>query len=488
MINIQVIHQYDCEVLITGGGPAGSCLAYHLAEQGIQAIVLESKKFPRDKTCGDAVSAVAISELERLGITKLKAFKNFNEINQVALFVEGEKIDVSLADSDKPKGRVIPRFLLDNWIYEAAKEKGVEYIENTKLIDYSTGQDYVLVKAQGSDRSIRYFKTKVLVGADGSNSTVARILQGGKPADDFKLLGLRAYYEGISGPSDRCDIFFSKSNFPGLFWFFPIGTDQANIGSAMIASTVPKNQSHAKHLLQKQITDDPNFAERIGQGKIRGKITGWPLKFKDPSSKVVGQGVILIGDAAGLINPLSGDGIQYALLSARWAAEHLAECSKDNDFSDVVLQKFKYKLDQETAYDIALSSLLVQITRNRSLTTLWMEVLQVLFDRARDDEEYAAIIAGIFDGSYPSYKALDPTFLIKSLLQGVIYIADSSTSFMAKGPESWIKNTNNLGQEGVRILQDIRNQPIDHISWLLEIAKNTMTVGKHAIKHSRNRI
>ena len=78
MIRVKVVQKYDCDVLIVGGGPGGSSLAYRLAESGLKTIVLEAQTFPRDKVCGDGISPIALSELEKLGITDLEKFKKAN--------------------------------------------------------------------------------------------------------------------------------------------------------------------------------------------------------------------------------------------------------------------------------------------------------------------------------------------------------------------------------------------------------------------------
>ncbi len=486
MIKVQQIHKYDCEVLITGGGPAGSTLAYYLASSGIDTMVLEAKQFPRDKTCGDGVSAIAVTELENLGITELDEFKEQNQIKQVALFVEDRKTVLDLPQTQNQRGRVIPRYILDNLIAKKARNSGATYLENTKLISYEHSSAYVSSVVQNPDGTQSSLKSRVLIGADGSNSTVARLLHGGKPGKDFQLLGLRAYFEGITGPSDRCDFYFSKKNFPGIFWIFPINPDRANIGSAMIASTVPGNQEHAKKMLLDMISNNIHFKDRIGEGKPSEKIHGWPLKYKDPSKPLFGPGVLLIGDAAGLINPLSGDGIQYALLSARWAADCLKACSSENDYSLENLTKYQEIVDQETTYDLAMSSLLVQISRNRSLTSVWLEILSVLFDKAENDQDYADIITGIFDGSHPSYKALGPDFIIKTLLHGALSVGGATAKYVSQGPEKWIEKSTDLGQLGLNVLHNIQKQPAQHLNWLINITKNTLIVGKHTIKHTRH--
>lgn len=486
MITIQPIYKFDCEVLIAGGGPAGSSLAFYLARKGIKVIVLEAQTFPRDKICGDAVSAVALAELNKMGITNLEEFTRSNEINDVALFIEQQKVTVDLSRAEHLpfQGRVIPRLQLDNWIYEAAKKAGAVFLEDTRLINYSINDNYVSAEIKQGEH-IKKIKAKLIAGADGSNSTVARILNGNKPSEAYQLLGLRAYYEGVNGPIDRCDIFFTGDNFPGLFWLFPTGPDTANVGSAMIASTLPPNQTHVKTLLANQIKNNKNFSDRIGNGKIKGKVYGWPLTFQNPKDKIISNRLLLIGDAAGLINPLSGDGIQYALLSASWAADCLYECVARNDFSIVALNSYKKKLDKEMAYDMALSNLLIQVTRNRTFTPIWMEILLILFERAKTDKQYAGIIGGIFDGTLPSYKALNPNFILKSLLQGGIHFASNTATGILQGPEHWNKKKKDTGHLAKNIFKSIRQNPSDHAKWLAGVARKGLQVGGHIIKEIR---
>ncbi|MDB5205607.1 MAG: NAD(P)/FAD-dependent oxidoreductase [Flavisolibacter sp.] len=488
MISIRPVYKYDCDVLIIGGGPAGSSLAYYLAKEGISVIIVEAYKFPRDKTCGDAVSRVALTELQALGITDLKEFSEANIVNDVALFVEDEKVSVGLAKPENHllQGRVIPRLQLDNWIYKAAKKMGAAYLEDARLSSYTVHKEYVLAEIKERNGA-NHIRAKMIVGADGSNSTVARILHGIKPDEAYQLLGLRAYFEGVNGPDDRCDIFFSKENFPGLFWFFPTGKGTANVGSAMIASTLPQNETHVKELLLQQIQKNKNLAQRIGDGKIRGKISGWPLTFQSPTHQVVNERLALIGDAAGLINPLSGDGIQYALLSGRWASETIIECCRKNNFSIAALTAYKKKLHKEMAYDMAVSNLLIKVTRNRTFTPLWMEVLLIVFERAKSDAEYASIIAGIFDGTLPSYKALNPSFILKSILQGGVHIGVNTTSGILQGPKHWEQKTKDTGLLLKNIIQNIKQNPREQVKWLTGIARTGLEVSGHILKEMKTR-
>jgi flavin-dependent dehydrogenase len=101
--------------------------------------------------------------------------------------------------------------------------------------------------------------------------------------------------------------------------------------------------------------------------------------------------VLLAGDAAGLINPLNGEGIQYALLSGRWAAETVIACAASHDFSGRALGAYAARVDDELRYDLSLSRTIVQLIRNRVLDPLWLEALRIIAAQARVDAEHARI-------------------------------------------------------------------------------------------------
>ena len=487
MITIKHIRKYDCDVLIAGGGPAGSGLAFHLAKKGYKVIVAEAEKFPRDKVCGDGVSPIALAELHTMGITGTEKFAKANEINKVGLFIQNDKVFINLSKPDHLPyhARIIPRIELDNWIYEAAKNAGAIYLESTRASSYHITDDAALVQLKQGQKIIQ-LKAKVLVGADGSSSTIARQLNGAKPTDEFQLLGLRAYYEKVNGPTDRVDIYFTGESFPGIFWMFPKGPDGANIGMAMISQTLPNKPSHVRELLTAHINNNPDIRERIGDGKMSGKMDGWPIRFFNAASRITDNRLLLAGDAAGLINPLSGDGIQYALLSARWAADTLHNCLQKNDLSATALYAYRKTVDEELSYDFCLSNLLVQFPRNKTFTPVWMTILSVMISRAKEDPAYADIIAGIFEGTYPSHKALNLSFILKSLLQGGKDMGKNLTQFI-NNPAAMMDSGVNISQTAFKILEEVKANPGEHGRWALHTVSKTIAVAGHVIQNISKR-
>jgi menaquinone-9 beta-reductase len=476
MITIKPKIAYDCDVLIAGAGPAGSGLAFHLASRGVKVIVVEAAKFPRDKVCGDLVSPVALSELHLMGITDTKKFDKANKINSVGLYIKDQKVFINLDKLERLSfhARIIPRLKLDTWIYEAAKKAGAVYLESTRVIGYTSSSHAASVQLKNSEKEFQ-LRARVLVGADGSNSTVARQMRGGKPSEEFQLLGLRAYFKGVNGPEDRVDMYFNEESFPGIFWLFPKGSGGANIGIAMVSQTLPDKPSHVKELLLNHINKNPDIAERIGTGKTDGKIRGWPITFFNPDSSITGHRLLLAGEAAGLINPLSGDGIQYALLSARWASETLEICLQDDDFSMAALHSYRQKVSSELGYDFALSNLLVQFPRNKTFSKAWMTILSVIISRAKKDPGYAATIAGIFEGTYPSYNALTLPFIIKSLEEGGIGAVQVLQNHL-NDPSLLIEGSMAATQELFKIAEDLSRDPVLHGKWAMNTASKTLSI------------
>jgi hypothetical protein len=180
----------------------------------------------------------------------------------------------------------------------------------------------------------------------------------------------------------------------------------------------------------------------------------------------------MIGDAASLINPLNGEGIQYALLSARWAAETLAPCLRGDDFSARALAPFAARVESEMRYDMALARLIVQLISNRALTPLWIGASKILAARAHKDANTARIVSGIFAGLLPARDAL-------KVVGGTIGEAARSLAIEAvtkpfAGPGA------DAAQAGFQLASDAAMDPADFAEWLKCAAACTMELGSQA--------
>jgi geranylgeranyl reductase family protein len=449
----------DSDVIIAGAGPAGAAAAIYLAKAGLRVLLLDRQSFPRDKVCGDFVSVVALHELEALGITDRPEYKRSNVVRSAAVYLDGKHLltaGVPAFRRFRAIGRVIPRKTLDESIVALARSSGANVQEGCYVSGYRSGRHSIEVSVQSGTR-MRLLRAKVLIGADGSSSLVGRLVRGKRAVDNDRIIAVRGYFTGINGPADRADLYFASDSFPGYCWLFPAGRNVANVGVGMMQNTFPPASEHLRAMLLRLIAQDAVLKQRLAGAQINGNVVGWPLTTYNGRLPVVSERVLLVGDAAGLINPLNGEGIQYALLSARWAAQSIVDCANRGNFSPAALHGYAEKIDHELRYDLTLARSLIQLLCNRSLNPFWLEALQIIVSRAAIDPQYAQITGGILAGLFPVRTALGVPVVQKTLEQAVIKLGARALRGISSRPK-------NLTQLGVRTTQ----AAIDTLSAMLK--------------------
>jgi geranylgeranyl reductase family protein len=471
---------YDADVIIVGAGPAGAAAAYHLTRSGASVILLDRVTFPRDKVCGDFVGPSAVVELDNLGISRMDEYARTNIARRAALYIDGEELisrPFPEIEGMPSHGRVIPRLALDKFIVDAARSAGARMMDGCKLTSFAVSCDVVAVEAASSNGHLT-LRCRLLIGADGSSSTVARLMRGSAPPRRDRFIASRAYFANVEGPDDQLDLYFDRGCYPGFYWLFPTGNGEANVGLGMALETWPAHNLTPATMLRRLMRDDAALAARLRNARLCGKVVGWPLMTYNHRIPIVSDRVMLIGDAASLINPLNGEGIQYALLSARWAAETLAPCLRGDDFSTRALAPFAARVEREMRYDMALSRLIVQLISNRALTPLWIGASKILAERARKDLKTARIVSGIFAGLLPARDVL-------KVAGGIIEQAAQSVTSKARivafsGPRGWVDSGVNAAQVGLRLASDAAKDPADFLEWLKFAAACTMELGSQA--------
>ncbi len=419
MISLRPVPRFDCDVAVVGAGPAGASAAAHLSRAGLSVTLIDQKRFPRDKVCGDLVGPVALAELADLGLDLRREYARTNIVRRASVAVDGEVLVTSpLPEVGElpPFGRVVPRLILDAWIVDAARDAGALLLEGQRATEMDL-DDHGASLTVVEGRSARRLRARVVIGADGSNSRTAEWLRG-RPVDKrSRMIAVRAYYDGVEGPEDRADLYFSERSFPGYFWIFPTGGGRANVGIGTVLRTAPPATDHLRDLLLGLVRDDRAVAGRLGMARLEGKVVGWPLTTFDHRLAIAGERMVLVGDAAGLINPLNGEGIQYALLSGRWAADVVAEAVWSGDCSAASLASYERTVVDNLRYDMALAQMIVEVIRNRSLTGVWLRLLRALASRASADPAYARTTGGVLAGLLPASDLVSRRVLLGSLEQ-----------------------------------------------------------------------
>jgi geranylgeranyl reductase family protein len=399
---------HDCDVVIVGGGPAGAAAAARLAARGLLTVLVDRASFPRDKVCGDFVGPMALAELADLGVAQTDAFGATSTMANLALHVDADEpavLKVPQVDGIPGYGRVIPRLQLDAWILDAARQAGATVLDGRKAEAVEQAPDAITVRGRSAAGPWQ-LRTRLLLGADGSNSMVARTLRGGVPPSQDRITAVRAYFDDVEGPDGQGDIWFRGDTFPGYHWLFPTGGGSANLGVGMVVSTYPQTGRNLREMLLRLTAEDASLRFRLRGARMRGKVLGHPLTTYNPRLPLIGDRMMLLGDAAGLINPLNGEGIQYALHSARWAADVAADCLASDRLDAASLGGYQQRVQQSLRTDMALSRLFVQLIRNRTLNRVWLDALRSMVARAQTDPDYAHHLGCVLTGLTPEVSSV----------------------------------------------------------------------------------
>ena len=317
----------EFDVAIVGAGPAGSTAAIALHESGLRVALIDKAVFPRDKTCGDALSPDVVNQLGMLPLDTAQLFDQMDEKIwcKAVRFVSPDysKADVSLNNTGL-LGYVSPRLDFDAFMFNQAIQsdcvtaflgesvKKIVHEENRINIELENGEN---------------ISASIVLGADGAHSVVARSLSDERPDKNHHCAGLRQYYENVTGFSDdnAVELHFYNELLPGYFWVFPLPGNRANVGLGMLSSVVAKRKPNLKKLLKEIIETHPNVKDRFAHAKPLEEIKGFGLPLGSKKRKLSGNRYLLLGDAASLMNPLSGEGIGNAIRSGRVAADHVIE-------------------------------------------------------------------------------------------------------------------------------------------------------------------
>jgi geranylgeranyl reductase family protein len=420
---------HDADAVVVGGGPAGAAAAARLAARGVRTVLIDRATFPRDKVCGDFVGPTALAELADLGVAQTEAFRATSRLADLALHVDGDQLPVMgipQVDGLPGYGRVIPRLQLDAWILDAARRAGATVLEGRKVTAMQQAPGAIIVRGDSAAGPWQ-LRTRLLLGADGSNSIIARTLRGGVPPRQDRIVAVRAYFDDVSGPDGQGDVCFTSDSFPGYYWLFPAGGGTANLGVGMLTSTYPAAGRNLRELLLRLIEQDTSLRYRLAGARMRGKVLGHPLTTYNPRLPLVGDRVMLLGDAAGLINPLNGEGIQYALHSARWAAGIAADCLASDRLDAASLQGYQQRVHQNLRTDMAFSRLIVQLFRNRSLNHVWLRALRTIATRAKTDPDYAYRVGCVLSGLTPAASTVSTGTAARIFGQAMVFPAASGS-------------------------------------------------------------
>ncbi|MBI3240921.1 MAG: NAD(P)/FAD-dependent oxidoreductase [Chloroflexi bacterium] len=387
------VTEYKHDIAIVGAGPAGSATAYFLARGGLDVALIDKATFPRDKTCGDGVSPRALHVLDQMGLLAGLAARSFR-VNRLDFYTPNSRLcTASVPRMNGLPGYtlVVPRFILDDEIRKRALSAGAKFYQ-LDITDSIKDSDRI-VGVKGDGATVTAQLTVIATGA------ATRLLQKtgflhGKPT---LMVAARQYFENLPPVADRLEFYFDHIPLPGYGWLFPTSPTSANIGAGYFG---PRANS-PRSLLENFYRDHPRVRELIKDARPVGPIKGYPLRVDFPDAAVMVEGGIAVGEAIGLVNPFTGEGIDYALESGQIAAETILAAP---DFTLNGLGDYPRRLNAR------FRNYFVVITRMRNFFYNTF-MLNRLFGRGASNKHIRETIMNICFGETDPLQAFSPKML-----------------------------------------------------------------------------
>jgi menaquinone-9 beta-reductase len=388
----------DYEVVIIGGGIAGSACATHLAKAGVKVAVIEQHHAPPETNQSYLVAPGALRELKNMGVNIAETAIG-NTITHATVYLNGKE----LAGGDFPEVEDMPRLAkavpikaLNQALLSGAHTAGATVLEGWRVINFAVEPNWVTIIA-GTKDTTRTIRARMLIGADGVDSIVTQRLKGSAWSRTQRVAAARAIYHYALDDSSKGTLYYDNESFPGYSWIFPTQKGQATVGLGYVLGAVPA-QENPKTLLEKLIQNNPAMQQRLKDAELVGEIEVVESNLYDKQVPLIGDRLMVIGLAAGLVNPYNGEGLQMGLLSAKWAAETLQSCVASGIFTKEALTPYTRRIEGKFGYGFQLSDTLFSLLRNRSLNSAWLSEFEAIGKRCNTDAQFKRIASGIQSG------------------------------------------------------------------------------------------
>jgi len=334
------------DVIVVGAGPGGSAAAYHLATAGLDVLLLEKTSFPREKVCGDGLTPRAVKALTTMGISVGQG-DGWLLNRGLRIIGGGGRIELDWPDlsSFPGYGTVRTRTDFDETLARHAQKAGARLLENMTVtgpvIDERTGRvtgvtaREAATAVEGSSRASkkpdgvqRTFGARVVLAADGNSSRLSVAMGLHKRSDRPLGVAVRTYYTTPRHDDDYLeawlDLWDGQNLLPGYGWIFGMGDGTSNVGLGLLNTSDAFGNIDYRALLQRWLGAMPaewGLSEENRTQPIRGAAL--PMGFN--RTPHYANGVLLVGDAGGMVNPFNGEGIAYAMESGELAARSVVQ-------------------------------------------------------------------------------------------------------------------------------------------------------------------
>jgi len=401
----------DYDVAIIGAGPAGSAtaIAYKRAAPGLRIALIDKATFPRDKACGDGLGPGAVKVLTDLGVSHiLHGEKRVSDVEVRGPLTSMTHGALPMLDDKAKSGAVIKRVELDDRLHSAALALGVDDLTGRRFTNSELRGDRRLVRLS-HDGVQSTITASLLVGADGAGSRVRASLGAQRNADRHTGIGIRAYASVLAPggqPPDTLFLDYAEHLLPGYGWVFPLEDDRCNIGVFMVVSDLKEHRLKTRQLL------DPFIGHLETRGYQIADVSSertYILPHAAGMPRLSHPRAALIGDAASMINPWSGEGIFYGMEAGRiLAAATVDNLRTSNGSMAASLRLFERRFRKRFSWHFKSCYLAHRITGSRRVSAAILNVA------AHDKKVFDYFVSLMF-----GEVGVDPRMVARILWKGI---------------------------------------------------------------------
>ena len=393
------------DVVVVGGGPSGSTSAWHHTKLGLKTLLIDKAFFPRDKVCGDGIPNKVLRLIKEMGIYGSELEKIGYRINAMNLYSpEGNQLKYGeMNPESEAKSFCSKRLLFDNLLFQKVKEINQHVYDGITLesLEY-TGDNYILtLRNRRTDSEIK-ISTLLIIGADGAKSRVRKLLNLETVDQNYKFDGFSLYAQSDNFEPE-IHIFYDEMTVPGYFWIFPVSETVANLGIMVDKNTCQKNRMNIRDMFYRLLQNNKDIKKHLNKAELIDNPQGCPLTLGHKNIPAIADGAILIGDAASMINPITGGGIYYGMISGINAAQISLTALDSRRFKKNDLTNFaKFYEDQLLpGYNVA--------NHMRDYFTEKGKVNR-LFRKCNKNRIYKNLLISLYGRPVTKYFYLNPTY------------------------------------------------------------------------------
>jgi flavin-dependent dehydrogenase len=399
----------DAEVIVVGGGPAGSSTAWFLAQAGFDVLVVDRAKFPRDKPCSEYTSPQAARILDAMGALSIvesagaEKLAGMTVTSPAGMTIRGDFAGDHGYRGYRDHGLALRRTILDEILLRRAEAGGARVREGVKVNDVARSPDGRICGVQVTDagNGPRELRSKLVIGADGLRSVIGRrlgLIKTGWP----RRIALVAHYRGVSGMNDAGEIHLDARGYSGLA---NVGGGVTNVAVVVPASRSGEISGDRTAFFEEWFASRPHLAPRFATAERVSPVraTG---PFASAAKTAWSPGAALVGDAADFYDPITGEGVYAALRGGELLAVHAANALRADDGGNRALTEYdrarrrefsgKWKIEKLVA-----ASLVSRFAMNR--------IVRVL----AGNKDMADLFVGVAGDFIPARAILNPAFFLK---------------------------------------------------------------------------